>query len=371
MAFAPGYSPDGVRGGFATQDIPAGGVVASIPMNMTFMFPPRWKSFVRLGEMLALEAADPSSRYRPYLQSMPTLSNPHATLTWESFPPEYMHLLQGAAPVAERVITMQGATQRFWSRNGLRLAERGVMLRQLRGALVTITTRWYHGPEEGGGAKPRMALIPAYDLLNHRNGCPVHYDFEPCRRPGLSAATCCVVRTGARIAAGEEVCNSYNHLFPDLALFHYGFELAAHPGSNLNPSAHPRGPGGAGASGDAAAAAAAAEEEEEAPAMSLIDSPNFDPSDLRHAHEAPRPPFTGSLPQLIAERNRVAALLALLRQHQPAAERTAQARGDPGGEVLALILRWRRRRAAALAAEAARLERLIAAAPPGGGGGEV
>ena len=44
--FAPGYSPGGVRGGFATRDIPAGGVVASIPWRLAYKFPRRWKSFV-------------------------------------------------------------------------------------------------------------------------------------------------------------------------------------------------------------------------------------------------------------------------------------------------------------------------------------
>ena len=53
----------------------------------------------------------------------------------------------------------------------------------------------------------------------------MHYDFEPCAPPGLPGETCCVVRSGAAIKKGQEVCNAYNHLTPDLALVQYGFLL--------------------------------------------------------------------------------------------------------------------------------------------------
>jgi hypothetical protein len=52
-----------------------------------------------LGEHLASEAARADSHYRPYLDSLPSLADHRRALTWESLPPEYLHLLQGAAPL--------------------------------------------------------------------------------------------------------------------------------------------------------------------------------------------------------------------------------------------------------------------------------
>jgi len=126
--------------------------VASIPMKLTIKFPAQWKRFVALGERLALEASDPGSFYRPYFDSLPSMSDPAAQLTWESYPPDYLHLLQGAAPLAERVVSMQAATRRFWARQGLRLLEAGVTLERLRAALVTVRG-WVRG---WVGAKLRL-----------------------------------------------------------------------------------------------------------------------------------------------------------------------------------------------------------------------
>lgn len=95
----------------------------------------------------------------------------------------------------------------------------------------------------------------------------MHYDFEPCKPPGTQNETCCVVRTGAPIAKGEEVCNSYNHLTPDLALFQYGFML---------PEVE--------ASGTLA--------NDKMP-LSIVDVHNFTAADLRRAHTAPPAVFTG------------------------------------------------------------------------------
>ncbi|GBF94238.1 hypothetical protein Rsub_06508 [Raphidocelis subcapitata] len=378
LKFAPGYSAGGVRGGYATEGIPKGGLVASIPMRLVFRFPSDWKSFVSLGEHLASEAARADSPYRPYFDSLPSLADCRRALSWESFPPEYMHLLGGAAPLAERVLTMQAATLRYWSRHGLRLMEAGIGLERLRGALVTITTRWYQGPHEGRSERPAMALIPAYDMLNHRNGCPVHYDFEPCAHgaPAAAGETCCVVRTGEAIPSGAEVCNSYNHLSPDLALFHYGFELPSPPpGAAAQPGGGAAGPPGGGAAGPAGGGAAGPPGGGGAlPPLSIIDARGFEPADLRRAHHDAPARFEGAPWAMAHERARLTETLRLLRATQPAAERTRPAPGDARGEVLRMVLAWRRGRAEAIEAEVARLGAAIAAA--GGGargkpGGEL
>jgi hypothetical protein len=51
-----------------------------------------------LAAQLSLEARKPDSRYRPYLESLASLTH-SPILSWESFPPSYLHLLQDAAPL--------------------------------------------------------------------------------------------------------------------------------------------------------------------------------------------------------------------------------------------------------------------------------
>jgi len=53
-----------------------------------------------LGEQLALEAANKSSPFATYLAALPCLADPHNTLSWENFPPSYLHLLQSPALVS-------------------------------------------------------------------------------------------------------------------------------------------------------------------------------------------------------------------------------------------------------------------------------
>lgn len=150
IAVEPGVSPGGVRGALATKDIPAGGLIASIPIPLTIHFkqpsghadllvrqypeipcpcwplhpPPRAAlpaqhkhqpdtgttpstpahSALHLrrqavAEWLALEARNASSPHAPYLASLPMLTDVHHTLSYENFPPAYLHLLQDGGPL--------------------------------------------------------------------------------------------------------------------------------------------------------------------------------------------------------------------------------------------------------------------------------
>ena len=188
----------------------------------------------------------------------------------------------------------------------------------------------------------------------------MHYDFAPCAAPGQSPSeTCCVVATAAAIRKGEEVCNSYNHLSPDLALFHYGFVLPEGGDGDGDGS----GDGGSGGSSGKGAAATAAP-----PPLSIIDAAGFRPADLRRPHVEPPAPFKGTVAEMAAERERLRRVLALLKEDEPAAERMAPAASDARGEVLSMIRAWRRQRRRALEAEIARLGAAIGG---GGGGGEA
>lgn len=94
-----------------------------------------------LGAQLALEASKHDSPWRPYLDALPTLSAPRQALSWESFPTEYLHLLQDAYPLAAHVINRQAALQHYWAHNGAGLAAQGLTLEDVRAALVTVRER--------------------------------------------------------------------------------------------------------------------------------------------------------------------------------------------------------------------------------------
>ncbi|GBF99152.1 hypothetical protein Rsub_12119 [Raphidocelis subcapitata] len=277
-----------------------------------------------VAEWVAREALNASSPYAPYLASMPTLRDASHTLSYESFPLAYLHLLQDGGPLAAHIVDKRAATLSYWSAHGARLLRSGVTLEALRAALVTLTTRYFNGPGQA-------ALVPAYDLLNHVNGCGTFASTGPCAAP--AGEQCVVIRTRVAVPKGAEVCNTYGWLAPDHALLHYGFL----PG------------GGSGSDG--------------LPELSRIDRRGFKRTDLAATEHAPHPRFNGTLADLPAERRRLAALLEQLRELEPlAAVQQPDASEDPDGGKLRLLLAWRRQRAAALEAEVARLDAAAASA---------
>jgi hypothetical protein len=94
-------------------------------------------------------------------------------------------------------------------------------------------------------------MIPVYDLLNHANGCKTYAAAEPCPEASDAAGgngrreQCCVIRAGAPVAKGGEVCNTYGWLAPDHMAFHYGFLTAGEAGdSSSSRSGSETGSGG-------------------------------------------------------------------------------------------------------------------------------
>ncbi|GBF99151.1 hypothetical protein Rsub_12118 [Raphidocelis subcapitata] len=252
---------------------------------------------------------------------MPTLRDASHTLSYESFPLAYLHLLQDGGPLAAHIVDKRAATLSYWSAHGARLLRSGVTLEALRAALVTLTTRYFNGPNESG-------LLPGYDLCNHANSCGTHAATAPC--PNDGGQECLVVRTRDALRKGSEVCIAYGWLAPDHALFHYGFLPIKSSGVWL-------------------------------PELSRIDRRGFSRADIAIAPRAAPQPFQGTPAELRAERRRLAALLEQLRELEPlAAVQQPDASEDPDGGKLRLLLAWRRQRVAALEAEVARL---VAAQP--------
>jgi hypothetical protein len=127
-----------------------------------------------VAEWVAREALNASSPYAPYLASMPTLRDARHTLSYESFPLAYLHLLQDGGPLvgarvgawleegvgvgaedghaipgatlaaplprlqSAHIVEKRTATLRYWSTHGARLLRSGVTLEALRAALVTV-----------------------------------------------------------------------------------------------------------------------------------------------------------------------------------------------------------------------------------------
>ncbi len=52
-----------------------------------------------LAERLALDYLDASGRHATYFAALPMLADARDTLSWESFPPPYLHLVQSPALV--------------------------------------------------------------------------------------------------------------------------------------------------------------------------------------------------------------------------------------------------------------------------------
>lgn len=101
----------------------------------------------------------------------------------------------------------------------------------------------------------------------------MRYTFERCPPP-LAHETCCIVRSGAALRAGEEVCNAYNYLTPDLALLQYGFLL-------------PEVQAAAAAAGEAVAVTGGGSGGGTLPPLSIVDAAGFQPADIWSEHAAP------------------------------------------------------------------------------------
>jgi hypothetical protein len=207
--------------------------------------------------------------------------------------------------------------------------------------------------------------VPAYDLLNHVNGCGTYAATEPCGAP--AGEQCVAIRTRVAVPRGAEACNTYGWLAPDHALLHYGFLPTRADGgggggrlpelsrvdrrgfkrTDLATTEHAPHP-----SFNGAAASRALVHRGPFRGVSIA---SRHPND--HVITLPSPPRTGSPAEMQAERQRLAALVDQLQELEPlAAVQQPDASEDPDGGKLSLLLTWRRQRVAALKAEVARLD---------------
>ncbi|GBF94239.1 hypothetical protein Rsub_06509 [Raphidocelis subcapitata] len=360
----------GPRGTYATRAVPADGILAKIPMSAAIWFPAEYENFADLGARIAREVAKgAASDYAPYLDALPMARDPLHTISYESWPLEYVHLIQSDL-MSRHISSTQEGTINYWAKNGVALLEDGVTLDLLKAALVTIATRYFGITHKGVSAS---VMIPLLDFANHYNDCTNYYEYracdyrddEPNRDDGRWDADkvgrdqlCCFWRAGANVTAGQELCNRYGYMAPDQAFFQYNFIMPDKP-----------------------------------PKLSRVDEAHFSNDYIYGAlaHAEPRE-FTGHVEALKEEMDRVASRIVALTAAAKAEAATPAAPSDRGGAVLRGLGALRLQRLDALETELTRLagrviemeqEAASAAAPArprgargggkpkaGGGGGE-
>jgi hypothetical protein len=117
---AAGEARDGgERGAYAARDIPAGGVIAKVPLAAGLFFS-NTSGFAELGAVVAAEAAKGASgRWGPYFATLPMARDPGHTLNFATFPPEYLHLLLSELMVRKGVGWSGGGVGGFKGASGL------------------------------------------------------------------------------------------------------------------------------------------------------------------------------------------------------------------------------------------------------------
>jgi len=105
-----------VRGIYATEDVKQGAVLAKIPMSGAIWFPADYSDFAELGAIVAREVVKGAdSRHAPYLAALPMAREALHTISFETFPTEYVHLIQNELMVRGLI----GVGARAWGGRAL------------------------------------------------------------------------------------------------------------------------------------------------------------------------------------------------------------------------------------------------------------
>lgn len=311
----------GERGAFAGARILPRGLVARIPMRLAVMFPPDYVAKEQLAILLAREAAGRGGELSRYLHPsiLPMLFDRHHTVTYETFPQEYLHLANSQEMV-DLINKSQQQTVDLWRQSEEGMAVAGLTFDQLKAAQNTIASRALSVFTEGD--KPQLVMVPLMDMANHRSNCTTTLNYGGCSGPGgpgraPPGGLCLYWRAGPEgFAEGEELCINYAHgsLTPDKAFFEYGFILGDDP-----------------------------------PALSRMDMAGF-PWEDAEVEE-----FDGTVSALEKELMRVRERIALLDGAEQEEAATLAAPSDPDGSVLSGLKALRLQRLVALRREAKRL----------------
>ncbi|KXZ55869.1 hypothetical protein GPECTOR_2g1420 [Gonium pectorale] len=188
---------NGVRGLFATKDIPEGQYIASIPAAAIMNAGSLNDSFAVPTLITLRELKNPYSRFKPYVAIWP---RPDEVINSCNFPTEYIGMLK----------------MPYWEKNVNEWSEHiGHLLTGDLDAELEYTikssTRYVLTHR-----RRRLLMAPIFDLANHDRSCTTYLT------PYESGNMLHFV-AGSDIKQGEEVCYSYGNMRDDYALIHYGF----------------------------------------------------------------------------------------------------------------------------------------------------
>jgi hypothetical protein len=144
-----------------------------------------------------------------------------------------------------------------------------------------------------------------------------------------------MIRAGAAIAAGEEVCNGYGYLRNDEAFFHYGFNL---------------------------------DDSQAAELLFVVDMPDASMAALAgvgYRADTKPPSFAGDRSALRIEQLRLQQRLEQLQRGDAKANDWPKAQQDTEGVILQQVLLWRGLRQQAIKAELLRLQQAQLEMQPG------
>lgn len=206
--------------GVATRALEAGESILSLPRRLMIVDDELGESTTgavslgfepdprdSLAAWLPLEARDPASAWRAYLDALPVYL--------AGFP-----MFRGADDLAALAGTAAHALASDTNRDVLHVYERfpaelreRLSLADFAWGRAIVMSRAFHAP---GTLEHRIALLPIVDIFNHRRD-DTSWSYNPF--DGL------VVRTERAIADGDEVCFSYGDRSNSHLLVHYGFTL--------------------------------------------------------------------------------------------------------------------------------------------------
>lgn len=266
-----------------------------------------------LGLHLQRELNNPHSSFRPYLDILP--SEADLDSSYETFPPDYLPLLESSALV-RYTVDMNAFQSAYWGEHGLSLMQENITLNKLKYASALVTQRYlaYDG---------ETYMVPLLDLANHQNSCPHWHKSDSC--PGNPSQRCIIWKAGGEVQRGEEVCNQYGYMTNDEALLQYGFILPDEP-----------------------------------PDVFLADTAGFTYERMSQSKALVKPPeFTGTPEELQQEFERLQISLTYFEHFNSLADSWPVSSQDKSGKLLGLLKAWRLERQRALRVEIARLEGLL------------
>lgn len=235
----------GERGVYATKDVLKGGLLASIPLNMSVLIDgqldPDDYGWLNMSASLAVEAADTGSFFKPYFEALPMLHSHLHTLHYVVFPPEYLPLVK-SKHVESMITEAQNDLNDYWGRFGQELSQKGVTQHKLKAACVTMATRMLMFDRNG---QSQVVLHPLLDMANHFSNCTNELNYGPC--PDINDGDglgrlgtvetdmsdlrdiCLYWTAGSDVKNGQEACLRYEIRTPDQSFFEYGFILPDDP----------------------------------------------------------------------------------------------------------------------------------------------